>query len=59
MRYISPVEQQWLFEKSSLDHTPSRQAGIALEDELKRRKLAISHIIELAMKSGLSVGITT
>ena len=53
MRQLTAVEKQWLFEKSALDHTPSRQADISLVDELMRRKEAIEYMRSLALRAGL------
>jgi hypothetical protein len=55
MRELSAVERQWLFKRSDLDRTPSRKAGISLEDELKRRRATIEFIGSLGLRSGLYV----
>ncbi len=51
MRSLTQVERQWTFTQSALQNTPSRDDGITLEDELKRRKTAVVYMRSLALRA--------
>jgi len=51
MRILIDTERQWLFDKEALGHTPSRGAGISLEEELERRKTVISFVESLLFRA--------
>jgi len=55
MRILTDTEKQWLFDKSALEHTPSRIAGIPLKEELERRKTVISYVESLLFRATLCV----
>ncbi|WVR08849.1 hypothetical protein IAU60_005907 [Kwoniella sp. DSM 27419] len=50
MRSLRPVEQQWLFQPSTLLSTPSSQDGIPLTQELEKRRQVIGYMRSLALR---------
>ena len=53
MRPLTIAESQWVFTRSDLDKTPSRDDGISFEEELKRRAKTIEHIRSIGLRAGL------
>ena len=51
IRHQTLAQSQWLFTKSALESTPSRDDGITLEQELGRRKLAVGFMRSLALRA--------
>ncbi|WWC90971.1 uncharacterized protein L201_005909 [Kwoniella dendrophila CBS 6074] len=51
MRQLKPTEQQWIFDYSALDNTPSLDDGVTLEEELKKRKVTIEYMRSLALRA--------
>lgn len=47
MRPLRPEEEQWVFSKHALENTPSRSHGVALKEELERRKSTIMQMRSL------------
>ncbi|OCF40406.1 hypothetical protein I317_05773 [Kwoniella heveanensis CBS 569] len=55
MRSLGPVERQWIFSPSALNNAPSRDDGITLEEELRRRAQTINYMRSLALRAN-SIG---
>lgn len=53
MRQLAEAQMQWLFDKTALEHTPSKEDDVSLEDESTRRKTVLEYIKSLALRSGL------
>ncbi|WVQ74442.1 hypothetical protein IAR50_004043 [Cryptococcus sp. DSM 104548] len=48
---LRPSEQQWIFPKSALSHTPSRADGYTLESELRSRRECIRDMRSLLLRT--------
>lgn len=53
MRQLTEMQQQWLFDLSAWDHTPSRQEGMSYDEELVKRTTVVRSIQSLALRCHL------